>query len=37
VVRWGEASEMEMMDGWIEYLDAPPGGKAPPQMHADLR
>jgi hypothetical protein len=25
VVRWGAASEMEMMDGWIEYLDAPPG------------
>jgi len=24
VVRWGEASEMEMMDGWIEYLEAPP-------------
>ena len=24
VVRWGEASEMEMMDGWIEYLDTPP-------------
>lgn len=23
VVRWGEASEMEMMDGWIEYVDAP--------------
>ena len=23
VVRWGEASEMEMMDGWIEYLDRP--------------
>jgi hypothetical protein len=23
VVRWGGASEMEMMDGWIEYLDAP--------------
>ena len=23
VVRWGEASEMEMMDGWIEYLDKP--------------
>ena len=37
VVRWGEASEMEMMDGWIEYLDTPPGGKAPLQMHADLR
>jgi len=26
VVRWGEASEMEMMDGWIEYVDALPGG-----------
>ena len=25
VVRWGEASEMEMMDGWIEYVDAVPG------------
>lgn len=24
VVRWGGASEMEMMDGWIEYMDAPP-------------
>ncbi len=23
VVRWGAASEMEMMDGWIEYVDAP--------------
>jgi hypothetical protein len=23
-VRWGEASEMEMMDGWIEYVDTPP-------------
>jgi len=22
-VRWGSASEREMMDGWIEYLDAP--------------
>jgi hypothetical protein len=21
-VRWGEASEMEMMDGWMEYVDA---------------
>jgi hypothetical protein len=37
VVRWGEASEMEMMDGWIEYLDAPRGGTAQPQLHADLR
>lgn len=26
VVRWGEASEMEMMDGWIEYVDAPVRG-----------
>lgn len=25
VVRWGSASETEMMDGWIEYMDAPPG------------
>jgi hypothetical protein len=25
VVRWGAASEMEMMDGWIEYVDAAPG------------
>lgn len=23
IVRWGDASEMEMMDGWIEYLDRP--------------
>jgi cytochrome c553 len=22
-VRWGSASETEMMDGWIEYVDAP--------------
>ncbi|MDQ6664434.1 MAG: thiol-disulfide isomerase [Acidobacteriota bacterium] len=22
-VRWGEASRKEMMDGWVEYLDAP--------------
>jgi hypothetical protein len=21
-VRWGSASETEMMDGWIEYVDA---------------
>lgn len=24
VVRWGSASESEMMDGWVEYLDSPP-------------
>ena len=23
-VRWGSASENEMMDGWIEYVDAEP-------------
>lgn len=23
-IRWGSASEKEMMDGWIEYLDAHP-------------
>jgi hypothetical protein len=23
VIRWGSASENEMMDGWIEYVDAP--------------
>lgn len=27
-VRWGSASESEMMDGWIEYLDAAPAMKA---------
>jgi hypothetical protein len=27
VVRWGEASEMEMMDGWMEYLDVLPHGR----------
>ncbi len=24
VIRWGSASENEMMDGWIEYVDATP-------------
>jgi hypothetical protein len=28
VVRWGSASENEMMDGWIEYVDAPPSQPA---------
>jgi hypothetical protein len=27
-VRWGSASENEMMDGWIEYLDATATAKA---------
>jgi hypothetical protein len=26
-IRWGSASENEMMDGWIEFLDAPPPTK----------
>ena len=25
IVRWGEASEMEMMDGWVEYVEKPLG------------
>jgi hypothetical protein len=29
-VRWGAASETEMMDGWIEYVDA---DGPPPQTH----
>jgi hypothetical protein len=24
-IRWGAASEVEMMDGWVEYVDAVPG------------
>jgi hypothetical protein len=24
VIRWGAASETEMMDGWVEYVDHPP-------------
>ncbi len=27
-IRWGSASESEMMDGWIEYLDADTNGSA---------
>ncbi len=27
-VRWGSASEAEMMDGWIEYVDAKPAAPA---------
>lgn len=32
-VRWGSASETEMMDGWIEYVDANP---APPSQRTAL-
>ncbi len=28
-IRWGSASETEMMDGWVEYVDAPPGPAKP--------
>jgi|SRR5579871_386586 len=32
-VRWGSASEMEMMDCWIEYLDALPVTHAAAGLH----
>lgn len=28
-VRWGEPSTSEMMDGWVEYIDAHPALTAP--------
>jgi len=28
VIRWGAASEVEMMDGWVEYVDAIPNQPA---------
>ena len=28
VIRWGEPSKEEMMDGWVEYLDAKPAKTA---------
>ncbi|MDQ2947768.1 MAG: thiol-disulfide isomerase [Acidobacteriota bacterium] len=28
-IRWGAASEVEMMDGWIEYVDAGSSGAGP--------
>jgi hypothetical protein len=28
-IRWGSASEVEMMDGWVEYVDAIPGLEPP--------
>jgi hypothetical protein len=37
VVRWGGASEMEMMDGWIEYMDALPDAKPPASRRAQAR
>lgn len=36
-VRWGAASETEMMDGWVEYVDAPPGQTTEPGVSAQLR
>jgi mono/diheme cytochrome c family protein len=33
IIRWGSASETEMMDGWIEYVDA---GSDPPQLQTKL-
>jgi mono/diheme cytochrome c family protein len=28
-IRWGSSSEVEMMDGWVEYVDAIPGQPPP--------
>jgi Copper type II ascorbate-dependent monooxygenase, C-terminal domain len=33
IIRWGSASETEMMDGWIEYVDA---SSTPPQLQTKL-
>ena len=37
VIRWGSASEVEMMDGWVEYVDALPGQSSPPTVTAGLQ
>jgi hypothetical protein len=34
-IRWGAASEVEMMDGWVEYVDALPN--APTQVTQAVR
>jgi hypothetical protein len=36
-VRWGSASENEMMDGWVEYLDAPLSGNPKQSFSASAR
>jgi hypothetical protein len=36
VVRWGAASETEMMDGWVEYVDALPGSQSNEKLTAKL-
>jgi hypothetical protein len=36
VIRWGAASEVEMMDGWVEYVDAVPGQAPPVTITAGL-
>jgi hypothetical protein len=36
VIRWGAASEVEMMDGWVEYVDAVPGQEPPVTVTAGL-
>jgi hypothetical protein len=35
-VRWGAASETEMMDGWVEYVDAKPGQEPERNVTAGL-
>ncbi len=36
-IRWGSASENEMMDGWIEYLDATPSSPSTAAVTSSLR
>ncbi|MBV9939537.1 MAG: hypothetical protein JO150_13600 [Acidobacteriaceae bacterium] len=37
IIRWGAASEVEMMDGWVEYVDAVPGQEPPVTVTAGVR
>jgi len=37
IIRWGDASENEMMDGWIEYVDAKDVPTKPVPAAAELR
>ena len=37
IIRWGAASEVEMMDGWVEYVDATPDKAAEQVTSASAR
>ncbi len=37
IIRWGAASETEMMDGWVEYTAAPPAPNPSAPVSAKLR